>query len=42
VQLAAGGVAAAADEGRQLDEFEIALVDACRRMITVGGQADVS
>jgi|SRR5215207_1072202 len=42
VQLAAGGVATAADEGRPLDEFEIALLDACRRMATVGGPADVS
>jgi len=42
VQLAASGVADAADAGREPDDFERALLDTCRRMISVAGAADVS
>lgn len=42
VQLAATGIHTAARERRALDDFEVALVDTCRRMVTAGGTADVS
>jgi Ser/Thr protein kinase RdoA (MazF antagonist) len=42
VQLAASGVADAADAGRAPDDFEAALLDACRRIAGAAGVADVS
>lgn len=42
VQLAAAGVSDAADAGRDLDGFEAALLDTCRRITAVGGSPVVS
>jgi hypothetical protein len=42
VQLAAAGVSDAADARRDLDGFEAALLDTCRRITAAGGSPDVS
>ncbi len=42
VQLAASALADAAAAGRSIDDFEVALLDTCRRITADGGTADVS